>query len=559
MPWPTPDAYHEAVQNPHSCFFDPELKAGSVATNAMGLPRVVSGQFASVYEVQAGGRRWAVRCFLHPITDQQERYNLVSRHLAGLWLPPLVGFEYQEQGIRVQGQTYPVVKMEWVEGETLSAYIARNLSDAKALLALAAQWRGVVNSLRGCRMAHGDLQHSNILVTSQGHIKLVDYDAMFVPSLRGKPSPELGHANYQHPRRTATDYDDPLDNFSALIIYLSLRALAAEPALWQSFHSGENLILSAPDLKAPATSAAFTRLQLSLDPGLPALTFALTMACMGPPVQTPEFETVVAAAPAAVLLGASLTRSMPPQSQTETRLPTQTQDTVIPSVSSTPVPGATKINPKDGATLLYIPAGDFLMGDDDRKNNPRRTITLDGFWIYKTPVTVTQYHQLCTQTNRKMPEAPSWDWKDDHPVVNVRWNDATAYCEWAGVKLPSEAQWEKAARGTDGRQYPWGNDWDANKCQCSNKQVADAKGTAPVGSYLQGASPYGVLDMAGNVWEWCSDWYPTRPEQGEYRVRRGGAWNCGAPHALRVVYSDAYRPENGSDIIGFRCVLRAEF
>ena len=135
---------------------------------------------------------------------------------------------------------------------------------------------------------------------------------------------------------------------------------------------------------------------------------------------------------------------------------------------NTPVAGATRINPKDGAVMVYVPAGEFVMGDDQMpRSSPRRTVTLDAFWIYKNDVTVAQYRKFCQATGRQMPQTPTWGWKDDHPVVNVTWDDAKAYCDWAGAALPTEAQWEKAARGTDGRMYPWGNEWDAGKLWCS--------------------------------------------------------------------------------------------
>src|SRR5262249_39409949 len=146
------------------------------------------------------------------------------------------------------------------------------------------------------------------------------------------------------------------------------------------------------------------------------------------------------------------------------------------------------------------------------------------------------YRRFCAATGRKMPPAPNHnvDWQHaDHPMVNVTWADIQSYCVWAGVALPTEAQWEKAARGIDGRLYPWGDKMDSRKCHRIESALI---GLAPVGHYPSGASPYGCLDMAGNVWERCADWYaedyyqqgedhnPTGPAEGTVRVLRGGSW-----------------------------------
>ena len=215
--------------------------------------------------------------------------------------------------------------------------------------------------------------------------------------------------------------------------------------------------------------------------------------------------------------------------------------------------------------MVLIPAGEFPMGDEDLSDNPRHTVFLDSYYISKNPVTVAQYRKFCTDAGRKMPDAPEWGWKDDHPIVNVNWEDADAYCRWVGGYLPSEAQWEKAARGGDGRKYPWGNEWDNSRLQCSKKKYADAKSTAPVGSFLGGASPYGALDMAGNVWEWCADWYeedypksapnknPTGPAQGSRRVLRGGSWYFIIPDFFRAAYRNWLFPTGRYILVGFRC------
>jgi len=188
-------------------------------------------------------------------------------------------------------------------------------------------------------------------------------------------------------------------------------------------------------------------------------------------------------------------------------------------------------------------------------------VQLDSYWMYRHEVTVAQYRKFCQATGTSMPDAPPWGFQDTHPIVNVSWNDAQAYCDWAGVALPTEAQWEGAARGTDGRKWPWGIKWDAEKC---NAYLNGPKTTTPVGAYPSGASPYGCLDMAGNVWEWCADWYdanyyknapqrnPSGSGTGQYRVLRGGS--C---YDNSDVARCAYRLRNNPDFVfsdlGFRC------
>jgi len=161
-----------------------------------------------------------------------------------------------------------------------------------------------------------------------------------------------------------------------------------------------------------------------------------------------------------------------------------------------------------------------------------------------------------------MPGALSWGGQDDHPIVNVTYDDAVAYCNWAGVELPTEAQWEKAARGTDGRIWPWGNKWDNRKCHSGESGIDK---TTPVGSFPSGASPYGVMDMAGNVWEWCADWYDEnyyqnspsrnpqvpRPASGSSPMLRGGSWGSGDVD-VRVAIRNGNFPVFRNFFRGFR-------
>ncbi|MBI5804421.1 SUMF1/EgtB/PvdO family nonheme iron enzyme [candidate division TA06 bacterium] len=196
------------------------------------------------------------------------------------------------------------------------------------------------------------------------------------------------------------------------------------------------------------------------------------------------------------------------------------------------------INPIDGSVLIEIPAGIFPMGskDDQDDEKPVHTVYLDKYYIGKYEVTVGQFKKYCNVTGRTMPEQPSFNNQPDYPVVNVSWEAAKAYCDWAGLRLPTEAEWEKAARGSDGRKYTWGNKWDQSKCN-SNGNGDNYPYTSPVSSFPSGVSPYGCFNMIGNVWEWCHDNYddnyysssppdsnPQGPGIPGFRVYRGGSW-----------------------------------
>ena len=270
----------------------------------------------------------------------------------------------------------------------------------------------------------------------------------------------------------------------------------------------------------------------------------------------------------------------------------------------------TCINPKDGAEMVWVPAGKFLMGISKKDaqlviiNNPgiplysiqdeqpKRSIYLSGYWVYKYPVSTNQYMKFCKATGRKFPDMTAVTYfrilnytipirysafQDNYPMTYVNWQQSVDYAAWAGASLPTEAQYEKAARGTDGRTYPWGNKWDSSKCVNSvGKQL---QSTESLSGYESGKSPYGCMQMVGNIYEWCGDYYdlnyykkapltdPPGPAQGtriqiasydfrDARILRGGSWVHNGSNDFRCTDRHLWFPDQVNSEYGFRCVIR---
>lgn len=260
MFWPSPHDYNEVIQSPAVCFSDSELRAGLPELTALGLPRVISGGFASVYRLHCPLRDVAVRCFLSRVPGIERRYRELSKFLQEADLPYIVNFEYVTQGIRVGVKSFPILKMDWVRGQTLTEYVESNLQQPDKLRELQRGFEKMILDLRAVGIAHGDLQHGNVIVVD-GSLKLVDYDGMYVPSLSGMISNEIGHGNYQHPRRNEKYFGAEIDSFSAWVICLSLDALIVEPGLWKEYEGGdESLLFRQSDYRNPRESKIFNQL-----------------------------------------------------------------------------------------------------------------------------------------------------------------------------------------------------------------------------------------------------------------------------------------------------------
>ena len=244
--WPDLTEYHEALQSPQRSFGDPGLQKAQIDKDRFGMPKPATGGNAVVYKATEGQNVWAVRCFLRPISDHAERYAAISKHLQKNRSAHSTEFVYLADGLRIKGGTFPIVKMAWVQGQHLDRCVEGLLDQPRELGALREKFRTLVKDIEQAKFAHGDLQHGNIMVTGK-ELLLIDYDGMWVPALIGRHATEIGHRAYQHPKRSMTDYGPYLDRFSALVIYLSLRALELDRKLWDTYYTGDNLLFVRED------------------------------------------------------------------------------------------------------------------------------------------------------------------------------------------------------------------------------------------------------------------------------------------------------------------------
>ena len=350
MAWPGVAEFSSAIQNPGQCFADWELTRGQIAAyekgGRAGMPVVSSGNFAAVYRITCDNRDYAVRCFTRAVHDQEERYTQLDTFLKDTLPQSFVEFEYLERGIRVVGDWYPVVKMEWVDGTPLDKFVRDNLGTPAVFRNTAARWRGAVSEIRGLDIAHNDLQHGNVMVRRDRSIRMVDYDAMYLPQYDGQSSPENGHQNFQHPRKTPAHYNANIDHFPALVIYVSLLALAADPGLFDKFYNDDNLLFKKSDYVDPGSSECFRILRNNPDDTVRQLIDRLEQFCAVPVDRVPRLEELLR----------PTSGSIPVNGPVPGSTPVAAVDGSVPSNAAPPAPQSTGSAYRDLLQSSQVPA-----------------------------------------------------------------------------------------------------------------------------------------------------------------------------------------------------------
>jgi hypothetical protein len=292
MPYPQITEYHEAVQHPQLAFVDPELKQGTVAENNLGLPLVMSGGFALTYAVTTARRKCAVRCFHREIPAIQQKYDAIAKKLRSLSGGYFVDFDFQQSGIRIRQATFPIVRMDWVEGDTLGVWLDRHIDDPRGLEKARMEFLSISRFLAQKGIAHGDLQNGNVMVEN-GHVKLIDYDGMFVPGMQPGHGSETGHRHFQHPERRVTHFGPQMDRFSFIALDLSLRAIIEDKSLYPKYREGgETIIFKANDFADPGHSEIFA--QLAAIPKLKAQAGNFAAVCSSPLSAVPALDDFLA-------------------------------------------------------------------------------------------------------------------------------------------------------------------------------------------------------------------------------------------------------------------------
>ena len=300
--WPTAVDYQTAMQAPPLCFKSEELQDAEVRTSMLGLPLVATGNVAVVFRLDLpDGSEVALRCFTRrsSLDAIAHRYDVLNTYFEKNNLSSLAPTKVYRDEIMVEGERYPVAVMPWLPGRQLHLFIEDHLDDPDMLGQVADRWRELMRVMRDVTVAHGDLSDGNVLVDASGQIRLIDYDAAYVPPLDGDPPSEIGKPNYQHPERLSSSsprygyWGPDVDNFASLVVYLTLRAVADDASLWDTYHMGDNLIFVQKDFEAPGETPIWPKLRSSEDIEVRTLTDVLERYCRTPVSELPSLEVAI--------------------------------------------------------------------------------------------------------------------------------------------------------------------------------------------------------------------------------------------------------------------------
>ena len=544
MEYPSITEYKEAVR--FDSFESPELQCLRPVMNGTE-PVMTSGNYAVVFKMHnpKTGETFALKCFTQDQDGRAEAYRQIETELRYVDSPYFISLHYIDKGIWAgdYDSAFPVLLMPWVDGEPLDRHIAALVkADPKRLHLLAYKFSVMASWLVNQPFAHGDIKPDNILVRADGTMVLVDYDGLFVPSMLGTPSREAGTPAFRHPNRPTMPFDERIDDFPLACINLSLYLIALQPELLQKYGAKDRLLFAEADYVNLAQCTVVKEIsKLNYDPHLQRLYALFLIALSEGCLERCENRLMLLPPP---MIDFALPRLTVPK-------PAMTLQTPSAPVSQAGLSMFSDLEIDVNGVkfrMKYVEGGTFMMGapgDDSEaadRERPRHSVTIDNYYIAETQVTQELWQAV-------MGSNPSHFKGDIHrPVETVSWDDCQEFIKKLNTitcrtfSLPTEAQWEYAARGGKkfkGYKFSGSNNLGDVAWYGGNSNIT----THPVAQ--KQSNELGLYDMTGNVWEWCQDRFdsnyyanspqnnPQGPSSGDGRVFRGGSW-VNVPKLCRV-------------------------